>query len=296
MGGLIVDTRVPDDVNARRENLVKEEAIPVNYEFILLDTKDRVATITMNRPERLNALNVQMGIEILDALEECEHDSDVRVLVLTGAGRGFCSGDDIKDMEDPSAPPGTARKYRDPSKQYVHGPGRWPTIVRRMAQLPKPIVGVINGHAHGAGFNLALGCDLRIMSEAATLAVPFVKWGMATGTNRLQQFVGIGKALEWGLLARRISPQEAKHWGLANWVVPHDELESATTELVSELAAGPTSAYGFTKHAVYHGWNHDPDTAYEYQGVAQHYARQSHDYEEGRIAFREKRSPQFTGE
>lgn len=261
----------------------------MDYEFIKYETKDGAATITMNRPERLNALNVPIGEEILDALDRCEHDDEVRVVVLTGAGRAFCAGDDLK--RDRSA----ERTYLVPSKRYVYGPGRWVTIVRVMAQLPKPTVAMINGHAHGAGFNLALGCDLRVMSENATLAVPFVKWGMATGTNRLQQFVGIGKALEWGLLAKRISPEEAERWGLATSVVPHEDLQHATDELVAELAQGPTAAYGFTKDAIYRGWQLPPDSAYELQGVAQSYARETEDHAEGRAAFREKRSPQYTG-
>jgi 2-(1,2-epoxy-1,2-dihydrophenyl)acetyl-CoA isomerase len=261
----------------------------MDYEYILLDKQNNVATITMNRPEVLNALNVPIGIEIMDALDRCEQDQEVRVIVLTGAGRAFCAGDDLK--RDTS----NEREYLVPSKRYVYAEHRWTTIVREMARLPKPTIAMINGHAHGAGFNLALGCDFRIMSENATLAVPFVKWAMATGTNRLQQFVGIGKALEWGLLAKRISPEEAERWGLVTSVVPHDQLQAATDELAAELAKGPTAAYGYTKHAIYSGWGLDPDPAYELQGMAQHYARQTQDHAEGRAAFREKREPRYTG-
>ena len=144
-------------------------------------------------------------------------------------------------------------------------------------------------------FNLALGCDLRIMSEAATLCVPFVKWGMATGTNRLHQFVGIGKALEWALLGKTIMPVEAERWGLATMVVPADELEAASAEFVGELARAPTQALAATKAAIYRGWGRDPDTAYEYQGLAQYLVRDTEDRSEGREAFREKRPPEFKG-
>jgi 2-(1,2-epoxy-1,2-dihydrophenyl)acetyl-CoA isomerase len=269
--------------------------VDVEYKYILWEKSDGIGTLTMNRPERLNALNVQIGVEMLHALEEAEHDPEVRVVVLTGAGRGFCAGDDLKGMEDPAAPPGTERKYADPSKQYVYGQGRWVTVVRNMMRMPKPVIGVINGHAHGAGFNLALGCDLRIISDSATMAVPFLKWGMATGTNRLHQFVGIGKAIEWGLLGKPLSAQEAERWGLVTMIVPHDELQQRSREFALQLAQGPTAAYGFTKHAIYHGWNTEPDTAYEYQGTAQGYAKLTWDHEEGRAAFREKRSPKFEG-
>jgi 2-(1,2-epoxy-1,2-dihydrophenyl)acetyl-CoA isomerase len=264
----------------------------VGYELILYQKVDGVARITLNRPERLNALNVQIGVEILDALEDAEHDEGVRVLVLTGAGRGFCAGDDMKGMVDPGKP---RRRYTDPSKRYVYGEGRWPTIVRQMTRLPKPIVGVINGHAHGAGLNLALGCDFRVISEAATLAAPFVKWAMATGTNRLQYFVGLGKALEWTMLGTVLSAREAERWGLATMVVPPEQLDQAAAELVERLLAAPTASLGFTKLAVYRGWQRNADEAYELQGMAQHFARQTEDYAEGRRAFAEKRSPRYSG-
>jgi 2-(1,2-epoxy-1,2-dihydrophenyl)acetyl-CoA isomerase len=267
----------------------------VTYQHILLDSAGGAARITMNRPERLNALNVQMGIELLAALEECEHDPAVRAIVLTGAGRGFCAGDDLKEMTDPTVAPGGRRRYADPRAQYVYGQGRWPTIVRTMTRLPKPIMAAVNGHAHGAGFNLALGCDFRIMSEAATLAIPFVKWAMATGTNRLQQFVGIGKALEWALLGATLTAEDAERWGLATRVVPAEQLTAATDELVGRLVAAPTAVLGFTKQAVYRGWQRDADDAYEDQGLAQSFACQTDDYEEGRRAFAEKRIPRYDG-
>jgi 2-(1,2-epoxy-1,2-dihydrophenyl)acetyl-CoA isomerase len=264
----------------------------VGYEFILYEKADGVATITMNRPERLNALNVRMGVELLDALEDAEHDEAVRVLVLTGAGRGFCAGDDMKGMGDPNNP---RPRYTDPAKRYVYGEGRWTTIVRTMTRLPKPIVAVVNGHAHGAGFNLALGCDFRIISEAATLAAPFVKWAMATGTNRLQYFVGLGKALEWTMLGTALSAREAERWGLATMVVPPEELASAAAAFVERLKNGPTAVLGFTKLAVYRGWDRGADEAYELQGLAQHFARQTEDHAEGRRAFAEKRAPVYNG-
>jgi 2-(1,2-epoxy-1,2-dihydrophenyl)acetyl-CoA isomerase len=264
----------------------------MGYDFILYHKADGVATITMNRPERLNALNVQIGVEMLDALEDAEHDEAIRVLVLTGAGRGFCAGDDMKGMADPGKP---RKRSTDPSTRYVYGEGRWTTIVRNMTRMPKPVVGVINGHAHGAGFNLALGCDFRIVSESATLAAPFVKWAMATGTNRLQYFVGIGKALEWTMLGTALSAREAERWGLATMVVPPDELGSAAAAFVERLKNAPTASLGFTKLAVYRGWDRDADASYELQGLAQHFARQSEDYAEGRKAFAEKRAPAYTG-
>ena len=264
----------------------------MEFRYLLVQQEAGICRLTLNRPERLNALNVRVGVELLQALEDCDRDPDVRVVILTGAGRAFCSGDDLRGMTEPGEPD---RRYSDPVKQYVQGEGRWPLIVARMRALSKPVIGRINGHAHGAGFNLALGCDLRVMADTATLCIPFVKRGIATGTSLLQQFVGIGKAMEWALLAPMLSAQEAERWGLVNRVVPLARLEEATMELVRELAQGPTQVYGYTKSAIVHGWEASPETAYGYQGQALYYAQQTDDYAEGRCAFLEKRQPQFQG-
>jgi enoyl-CoA hydratase/carnithine racemase len=264
----------------------------MNFRYLLVQQDEGICHLTLNRPERLNALNVRVGVELLQALDDCDRSDEVRVVILTGAGRAFCAGDDLRGMTEPGEPD---RRYRDPVKQYVKGEGRWPVIVARMRALSKPVIGRINGHAHGAGFNLALGCDLRVMADTATLCIPFVKRGIATGTSLLQQFVGIGKAMEWALLAPQLSAQEAERWGLVNRVVPLAQLEGATMELARELAQGPTLIYGYTKSAIIHGWEASPETAYEHQGQALYYAQQTEDFTEGRRAFLEKRPPRFRG-
>ena len=154
---------------------------------------------------------------------------------------------------------------------------------------------MINGHAHGAGFNLALGCDLWVMAESATMAIPFSKRGIATGTNLLQQFVGIGKAMEWALLAPTLSAQEAERWGLVNWVVPLERLEQETIRIGRELADGPTLVLAYTKSAIVNGWEASPEVAYRYQGQAVTQSQQTEDLAEGIRAFREKRPPRFSG-
>jgi 2-(1,2-epoxy-1,2-dihydrophenyl)acetyl-CoA isomerase len=264
----------------------------MDFRYLLVQQQEGICRLTLNRPERLNALNVRLGVELLQALDDCDRDDEVRAMILTGAGRAFCAGDDLKGMTDPGEPD---RRYHDPVKQYVKGEGRWPLIVAKMRSLSKPVIGMINGHAHGAGFNLALGCDLRVMADTATLCIPFVKRGIATGTSLLQQFVGIGKAMEWALLAPQLSAQEAERWGLVNRVVPSTQLEDATMDLARELAQGPTLIYGYTKSAIVHGWEATPEAAYEYQGQALYLAQQTEDFTEGRRAFLEKRPPQFRG-
>jgi len=212
----------------------------MDFRYLLVQKETGICRLTLNRPERLNALNVRVGVELLQALDDCDRDDEVRVVILTGAGRAFCAGDDLRGMTEPGEPD---RRYKGPVKQYVQGEGRWPLIVARMRALSKPVIGMINGHAHGAGFNLALGCDLRVMADTATLCIPFVKRGIATGTSLLQQFVGIGKAMEWALLAPQLSAQEAERWGLVNRVVPLAQLEEATLELARE-PVGPALGAG----------------------------------------------------
>jgi enoyl-CoA hydratase/carnithine racemase len=207
----------------------------MEFRYLLVQQENQICRVTLNRPERLNALNVRIGVELLQALKDCDRSPEVRVVIVTGAGRAFCAGDDLRGMTGPGEPD---RRYLDPIKQYVEGEGRWPLIVARMRAMSKPVIAMINGHAHGAGFNLALGCDLRVMAETATLAIPFAKRGIATGTNLLQQFVGIGKAMEWALLAPTLSAAEAERWGLVNRVVPLDRLEQETTAIARELAEG----------------------------------------------------------
>jgi enoyl-CoA hydratase/carnithine racemase len=253
-----------------------------------------ITRVTMNRPERLNALNVAMGVELLDALDAADRDRSVRVVVLSGAGRAFCAGDDLRGMTGEGEI--FAAPLPDPIRQYVAGQGRWPLIVARMRALAKPVIGAVNGHAHGAGFNLAMACDLRVMATSATLAIPFTKRGIATGTSLLQQYVGIGKAMEWALRGTVLDPATAERWGLVTTVADDEAFPAAVAELAEELAEGPTKVYGITKAAVYKGW--DAPTvaaAYEQQGLALHLGRQTDDFDEGRAAFLERRPPRFTG-
>jgi enoyl-CoA hydratase/carnithine racemase len=264
----------------------------MEFRHLLVSHEANICRITLNRPERLNALNFRIGVELLQALDDCDRDAEVRVVIITGAGRAFCAGDDLRGMTEPSEPD---RRYRDPIKQYVEGEGRWPLIVARMRAMSKPVIAMINGHAHGAGFNLALGCDLRVAADSATLSIPFARRGIATGTNLLQQFVGIGKAMEWALMAPMLSTQEAERWGLVNWVVPLAELEQRTLEIAHELGAGATLVLGYTKSAVVNGWDQPPAIAYRHQGQAVCHSQQTEDFREGLSAFREKRPPRFTG-
>ncbi|MDP3062328.1 MAG: enoyl-CoA hydratase/isomerase family protein [Chloroflexota bacterium] len=264
----------------------------MDYQYILLEKHGPIGRITLNRPDRLNALIPQVGVEFLDAMGNLEADENIRVVVVTGAGRSFCAGDDMKADEVALT---VAYRGPDHSKDYVYGAGRWTQMVAAMQHCPKPVIGMIRGHAWGAGINLALGCDLRVCSEDATFCTPFILRGQATGCNLLHYYAGLGVAMRMALLGEPMTAQEALQWGIAYKVVQGDKLEEATLELATRVAALPTRSLGLSKHAIYRGWFRDAMAAYEQQGLAQTLNRYTEDLEEGRRAFIEKRPPRFKG-
>lgn len=252
-----------------------------------------IARITLNRPEKLNAIDHTLGLALHDAFARCADSAEVRAIVLAGAGRAFCAGDELGRERTPEEI--LTQRRRGPIQHYVAGPGRWTSTLRLMRSLSQPIVVRIQGYAYGAGFNLALGADFRVMAADARMATPFIKRGMPTGTNLLQQYIGIGKAVEMTFLGEPLDAEEALRLGLVTRVVPPEELDAAVDELAERLASGPTAALSLTKKAVYAGWEQDPDGAYWQQGSAVVQGRELDDLAEGLAAFREKRPPRFTG-
>src|SRR5207248_11704057 len=163
-------------------------------QVLVFEQTGTVAHITLNRPEKLNAIDHELGLALYQAFARCEDDVSIRAIVLAGAGRAFCAGDELGRERTPDEE--TSRRRRGQIKHYVAGPGRWTSTVRLMRNLTQPIVARIQGYAYGAGFNLALAADFRVMASDARLATPFIKRGLATGSNLLQQYVGIGAAIE----------------------------------------------------------------------------------------------------
>jgi 2-(1,2-epoxy-1,2-dihydrophenyl)acetyl-CoA isomerase len=252
-----------------------------------------IARITLDRPDKLNAIDHELGLQLWSAFARCQEDVSIRAIVLAGAGRAFCAGDELGRERAPDEEASLRRRGK--IEHYVSGPGRWTSTVRLMRSLSQPVVARIQGYAYGAGFNLALAADFRIMARDAKLATPFIKRGLATGTNLLQQYLGIGKAIEMTLLGEPIDAAEAFRLGLVNEVVDPTDLDTAVDRWALRLAEGPTAAMGLTKHAVYAGWSLEPDAAYWYQGSAVAEARDLDDLAEGVEAFKAKRTPRFTG-
>ena len=262
----------------------------MSYEHIVLARDAGVGTLTLNRPERLNAFAGTMRREIADALEELEHDSAVRVIVVTGAGRGFCAGADVGYMAE-------LLRTRDVGAMaaLVEAGRRVVTTIRGSA---KPVIASVNGVAAGGGANLALACDLRIASDQARLGQTFNRIGLHPdwgGTYFLPRLVGHARALElfWG--ADVIDAAECARLGLFNRVVPHAELAAETARLAATLAAKPALALTLAKRAVYRSLDHTLPEMLDYELEAQLRCFESGDAAEGITAFVEKRPPAFPG-
>lgn len=263
----------------------------MSYKCLLVDVKDRVATLTLNRPERLNALGDTLRTDLYDALLKARDDDQVRAIVITGAGKGFCSGGDVKRMnerDNTGEAPAFDEKV-DPLRDRV---------VLAMNDCPKPIIGAINGAAAGAGMNLALACDMRIASTSAKFAQAFVKRGLHPdwgGTWMLPRVVGMAKACELILTGDTIDAGEAYRLGIVNHLVSPEELMPRTYALAAKLASGPPIAMGLAKRAMYRSGGVTLREGLEFETYAQNICRETEDAKEGIKAFVEKRAPSFKG-
>jgi 2-(1,2-epoxy-1,2-dihydrophenyl)acetyl-CoA isomerase len=261
------------------------------YKCLLYEVQDGIATLTLNRPDRLNALGDTLRDDLHDAILRAGADDAVRVLVITGAGRGFCSGGDVKSMSERDQAGGTH------SLEEKIAPSRDRTILA-MRDCPKPIIAAVNGPAAGAGMNLALACDMRIASTAAKFAQAFVKRGLHPdwgGSYFLPQVVGIAKACELIFTGDTIDAAEAYRLGIVNALAEPEELMPQTYALARKIAAGPPIAIRLAKRAIYHGLGVDLRAALEYETYAQNLCRETEDSKEGVRAFMEKRAPRFRG-
>ncbi|HWM76796.1 MAG TPA: enoyl-CoA hydratase-related protein [Methylomirabilota bacterium] len=263
----------------------------MTYECLIYEVKDRVATLTLNRPERLNALGGTLREDLFDAVTRASADPEVRVMVITGAGKGFCAGGDVKAMSEAKA--GTRER---PLIEKI-APGRDRTLLA-MREAPQPIIAAVNGAAAGAGMNLALGCDLRIASTEAKFAQAFVKRGLHPdwgGTYFLPRVVGMAKACEMIFTGDLIDATEALRLGLVSQVVPPEELLPTAHDLARRIAAGPPVAIRLAKRSLYANADLDLQGALHMETMAQNICFETEDATEGIRAFVEKRAPVFRG-
>jgi 2-(1,2-epoxy-1,2-dihydrophenyl)acetyl-CoA isomerase len=264
----------------------------VGYQTVKTELKGGVFWMALNRPDKLNAFDQQMGDDLMEALKEGEKTAEARCLVLTGEGKAFSVGEDLNSNRD---------AYGE-GKPVMLGEvlkRKYNPIVQRIRRMDKPVLASVNGVTAGAGLGLALACDLRAASDKATFHEAFIKVGLApdSGTSFwLTRILGLGKAMEIGMMGEPIDAAKALGLGLVNWVFPDDRLREESERIAARLARGPTKAIGLTKRALNKAVVVDMESALEYEMYLQDVAGRTRDHVEGVRAFFEKREASFTGQ
>jgi 2-(1,2-epoxy-1,2-dihydrophenyl)acetyl-CoA isomerase len=262
------------------------------YETINLRRREGAAIIELNRPEAMNAWNYQFGVDLLAAVRQVADDDAVRAVCITGAGRGFSSGADLKDMGDrETTPEGHPDVYSTLTQRYH-------PIITGLRTMPKPVVAAVNGPAVGIGLSLALAADLVVAKESAYFLLAFVNIGLVPdGGSSLfvPERVGFTRAAEMALLGERIPAARALEWGLINRVVADEAFDAEVTELVDRLAAGPTRSYAGTKRQLNRWLYERMGDQLEFEAQIQQEMAASGDFAEGVLAFIQKRSAEFKG-
>ena len=261
-----------------------------SHETIDLTTEGPAARILLNRPEALNAWNEQFGRDLLDAVSTVGGDDGIRALLITGAGRGFSSGADLKEQR--SGGEGGAPNLSLRLKEIYH------PIITGLREMPKPVVAAVNGPAVGIGCSLALACDLILAAESSYFLLAFVNIGLVPdggSTAFLPARIGYARAAEMAMLGERVPAGQALEWGLVNEVVPDDALEDEAAKLLERLANGPTASYAGSKRLLNRRVYADLAGQLDAEAEAQRDQGRSADFIEGVLAFVEKRPPNFTG-
>jgi len=255
---------------------------------VLISTEAGVMTVTLNRPDKLNAFVAEMHGLLRDAMTRAETDASIRAVLLTGAGRGFCAGQDLgeRDMSNPNLDLGGGLD------------ANYNPFIRRMRALPKPVVCAVNGIAAGAGANLALACDIVLAARSAYFLQAFAKIALVPdcgGTYWLPRLAGTARAMGMAMLAERVGAEDAERWGLIWKCVDDAHLMDEAIAMAHSLAAGPTHTYGTIKKAIYASATNTLDQQLDLERDLQREVGRHTDYREGVAAFLEKRKPSFTG-
>ena len=254
-------------------------------EKLLQELDDGVLTLTLNRPDKLNAIDEDMLESLIESLDAAAVDEQVRVIVLAGAGRAFCGGADIGQMleRDAAEWERIVDRYLDP--------------IRAIAEMGKPVIARCHGNVVGGGLGLAMACDFRIGSEASRYCTPFVKLALAgcdmSAGYFLPRLIGLTHATDMMMTARFVDAEEAGRIGLISRLVADDELDAAVAELANAFASGPTDALAYTKRAIRRSLDRDMEAEFDYEIFAQVQCLQSKDHREGVTAFHERRPPKF---
>jgi 2-(1,2-epoxy-1,2-dihydrophenyl)acetyl-CoA isomerase len=264
----------------------------IDLETVNLRVVDGAATIELNRPQALNAWNAQFGEDLREAVRRVSEDDEVRAVVVTGAGRGFSSGADLKEIGDrDTTPDGRPDVYKTLTERYH-------PIMQGIREMPKPVIAAVNGPAVGIGCSLALCCDLIIAAESAYFLLAFVNIGLVPDGGSslfLPTRVGMARATELAMLGERLSAERALEWGLINRVVADEQLDSEVQALAARMAAGPTRSYAGTKRQLNNWLYSRMEEQLELEAQIQREMSGSEDFVEGAIAFAQKRPPRFTG-
>lgn len=261
----------------------------MSYKHLIVDKRDGIATVTLNRPDKLNALNREMKGELPLLWDELQKDDDVRVTIITGAGRGFCSGADLTDPR--------IGKHDD-EQRWIRLMALGERETPPLRNLPKPTIAAVNGVVAGAGMSICLACDIRIASTKARFTVPFVKRGIVPDggtTYLLPRAVGLARALELAYTGRMVEAEEAERIGLVNRVVEHDDLLKEARSFAETLLGMPPITLGLVKSAILRGSVNDLDSQLYFETYAQNICASTEDTREAMRAFIEKREPKFTG-
>lgn len=262
----------------------------MKYTTLLFDVKDHVVHITLNRPESLNAINLEWSRDLMHAILQCDEDPAVRAVVISGAGNHFCAGGDLKSFISQGK---DLPLHIKEVTTYLHA------AVSRMRRMDAPVIAAVHGYAVGAGMSLALACDIVLASHSSRFSVAYTRVGLTPDGSMsyfLPRTVGLKKALELTLTNRMLTAQEAFDLGIVTRVVPGEELLSQANQLALQLASGPIRSFGAAKRLMQTGWNETLETQMEYESQVISNITRTADTQEGIYAFIEKRTPKYKGE